>query len=125
MSAPTATAVSSSSKDIIFIQSESPPLPAGTYALTATQSIPNQTDSNLFNAAATFIVNPQRFTLAPHAIQSVFPPNLADGPFTGVLPHVVFRRRTLPWERSLNSAGDGGPWLAVLVLDDAMKPPPP
>jgi hypothetical protein len=120
---PTATA-----PKVTFLRHAMPPLQDATYVLTATQTIPGQ-NPGTFAAKATFVVNGERFTIRPTEIDSVFPPNLANGQFGGVLPHVVLNRRTLPWERGIaapESAGahPGAPWLAVLVCDEAAAPEP-
>lgn len=113
-------------KQVSFVQSDVPPLRTGTYALTVTETVPKQTPGS-FPAAATFVVQGERFTIAADEIVSVFPPALANGEFAGALPHVVFSRRTLPWERSLRNhdkAVAEYPWLAILVFDDATAPTP-
>jgi hypothetical protein len=115
-------------KQVVFIQNAIPPLRDGTYALSATQTIPGQ-DPGSFSAAATFVVSGERFTIAPTEVDSVFPPNLANGELDGVLAHVVLNRRTLPWERQIDTPGSGrsypdSSWLAVLVCDDATAPKP-
>lgn len=43
------------------------------------------------------------------------PPRNATGGFDDELPHVVLRRRTLPWERP---GVQGAPWLALLLFLD-------
>lgn len=113
-------------KEVVFIQNAIPPLRDGEYLLSATQEIPGQ-DPGTFTAAATFVVTGERFSIQPAEIDSVFPPNLANGEFDGVLAHVVFNRRTLPWERRINTPGSArsypdAPWLAVLACDDATAP---
>lgn len=113
-------------KQVIFIQNAIPPLRDGPYLLNATQTIAGQ-DPGTFVAKSTFIVQGERFTIRPTEIDSAFPPNLANGEFDGVLPHVVFTRRTLPWERTLDTPGSrntykNSPWLAILVCDDATAP---
>ena len=90
------------------------------------ETVPEQTPGT-FPAAATFVVQGERFTIAADEIVSVFPPALANGEFAGALPHVVFSRRTLPWERSLRNNDKTVaeyPWLAILVFDDATAPTP-
>jgi len=113
-------------KLVTFVQSDVPPLRDGTYTLTVQESVPKQTPQD-FPAAATFVVQGERFALAPGEIVSVFPPALANGEFAGAFAHVVLSRRTLPWERSLRD-GDQTlaeyPWLAILVFDDATAPTP-
>ena len=61
-----------------------------------------------------------RFSLDPGDIASRFPPKDVVGPFTNVLPHIVFSRTTLPWERSAQpgDAPDPAPWLAVIVVSE-------
>jgi hypothetical protein len=113
-------------KEVVFIQNAIPPLRDGEYLLSATQEIPGQ-DPGRFSAAATFVVTGERFSIQPAEIDSIFPPSLANGEFDGVLAHVVFNRRTLPWERRINTPGSSrsypdAPWLAVLVCDDASAP---
>lgn len=109
------------SKDILFIENAIPPLRDGTYLLSAIQTIKEQTPGS-FGAKATFVVSGERFAIAPAEIDSVFPPNLANGEFDGVFAHAVFNRRTLPWERRIDTPGSkahypDAPWLAVLVCD--------
>jgi hypothetical protein len=115
---------------VTFLRHAMPPLQDATYVLTATQTIPGQ-NPGTFPAKATFVVNGERFTIRPTEIDSVFPPNLANGGFGGVLPHVVFNRRTLPWERGIAAPESadphpGAPWLAVLICDEAaaLEPKP-
>lgn len=112
---------------ISFIQNATPPLQDATYLLAATQTIPGQ-DPGTFGAKATFVVSSERFTIAPGEIDSVFPPDHANGEFGGVLAHVVLSRCTLPWERRARTPGapddhPGAPWLAVIVCDAASAPP--
>lgn len=68
-----------------------------------------------------FSVLGPRFTLSPQAIHAEFPPQGNRGDYRRVLPHLVLRRSTLPWERSPDAAtttGDRAAWLALLVIDD-------
>jgi hypothetical protein len=115
-------------KDIVFIENDVPPLQVGSYHLTATQVVPNQTPGT-FTAQGTFVVQGERFSFSSDEIQSVFPPHLANGEFDGVMPHVVLNRRTLPWERALKDDDEtrtyaGFTWLAVLLFDDSASPTP-
>lgn len=120
------TTATTAQKSVIFIQSDVPPLRTGTYTLTASENVPDQTPQD-FAATATFVVQGERFTIAADEITGVFPPALANGEFAGAFAHVVLSRRTLPWERSLrndDAALAEYPWLAVLVFDDATAPAP-
>lgn len=101
-----------------------PPLPAGSYVTHLTQTIsapgasPEQETSH-------FEVTAPRFALTPDQILSTFPPNQAEGAFSARLPHIVLKRRTLPWERELDGKNARStlpreiPWLALVVLADS------
>lgn len=54
--------------------------------------------------------------VAPTEVLSCHPPRNATGAFDTELPHVVLRRRTLPWERA--GATGTPPWLALSVFAD-------
>lgn len=118
---------SSQQQQVVFIQNAIPPLRDGTYTLTATHEVPGQNPGS-FSATSTFIVQGERFSIAPTEIDTVFPPNLANGEFDGVLPHVVLTRCTLPWGRTIDTPGSSqhypiSPWLAVLVCNETDSPP--
>lgn len=71
-------------------------------------------------------VEGERFTINPAEIDSAFPPNSSLGHYDNVLPHVVLKRDTLPWERMIATSADMStetrlekvPWLALLVLNE-------
>jgi hypothetical protein len=116
------------SQQVTFIQNAKPPLVDGRYAVSVTQTIPGL-EPGTFSAEATFVVSGERLTIRPAEIDSVFPPSLANGEFGGALPHVVFSRCTLPWERAVTTPGSAvtypdAPWLAVLVCDEPDSPQP-
>ncbi len=115
-------------RQVVFIQNAIPPMRAGTYLLSARQSIPLSPEPANFPAGGTFVVAGERFTIQPAEIASVFPPALANGAFEGVFAHVIFNRRTLPWERQIDTPGSANhypdaPWLAVLTCDESEAPP--
>lgn len=106
----------SEDKQVIFIQYDIPPLRAGEYTVTVEQQV-NQQNDPLPPATAQFAVSGERFSFNPSELNASFPPDLATGEYSGVLPHMVFNRRTLPWERS-SGAAFVAPWLAVLLFND-------
>lgn len=108
-------------KTVTFIQYDIPNLKAGEYTVSATQSV-NQAAPNSFPATRSFAVAGNRFQLAGDDIVSTFPPNLANGEFDGVLPHVVLKRPTLPWQRIAVASEPGAPWLAVFLFEAASMP---
>lgn len=55
-------------------------------------------------------------------VYSVYPPENSVGDFTCCLPHVVFHRKTLPWEKQLKTTAGVDftelPYIALLVVSD-------
>ena len=105
-----------------------PQLAAGRYVLTATQTLQVETEDGgtaevqKLGSKAFFVQGP-RFALAPDEIYSRYPADGQSGPFHDTLPHVVFRRKALPWERSLDESRGSDqvpplPWMALLVLGE-------
>lgn len=119
--------VSVKAGQIQFIEACHPPLVAGGYKLSMTQVVQEAQESNApwnslpYEAELQFDVDAPRFTLDPADIHCVYPPVDQTGRFDNSLPHVVFTRRTLPWERTLDtkSPTPGSafpPWMAVLLV---------
>jgi hypothetical protein len=73
-----------------------------------------------------------RFQIPPDDVYSVHPAPGTPPGHAGTLPHIVFARTTLPWERRVDGASPVTtrpvePWLALIVLSDADfggAPPP-
>lgn len=110
-----------------------PPLMPGQYRLGVDTKVSSAGLAEKTLAAERhFDVVGPRFALKPDDIASVCPPRNGRGPFAGVLPQIVLRRRTLPWERrlatdaALQPPSDGRglagayptPWLALLLLQE-------
>jgi hypothetical protein len=108
-----------------------PRLTAGTYTLTAKQTLILETEppppgtSKEFELSdkKTFSVAAPRFSLDPDEIYSVYPPDGSSGGYASTVPHVVLRRKTLPWERKLSpgeppSGQPPAPWMALLLFDE-------
>lgn len=109
--------------EIRFHQWCEPPLEAGSYRLTATQTSSQleATDETAFTTELDFVVDAPRFALLPTDVYSVYPPKGQAGELGGHFPHIVLSRRTLPWERPLEpdhqrDENDTTPWLALLTL---------
>jgi hypothetical protein len=118
------TTLSTTNSTVTFIQYDEPPLKAGEYKLELKQQVSqleSTTSTPLLDPPPTtnvqFAVAGERFVFNPAEISSVFPEDLANGEFAGVLPQVVFSRRTLPWERAASQGRTDATWLAVLVFD--------
>jgi hypothetical protein len=110
-----------------------PKLTAGEYTLEATQSLAfEKGEPTNFVDQKTFWVRGPRFALAPDEIYSRYPADGHRGPYHKTVPHVVCRRKALPWERPLDPGGRlvptsdtaPEPWMALLLFDEAELPDP-
>jgi hypothetical protein len=107
---------------IQFHQWCKPPLEPRDYTVDVTHAVAELRDTPFTNQFKFSVAGP-RFSLDPSEIYCVYPPKGHIGDFANSLPHVVFTRRTLPWERSLvpgpRKPPDKLPWMALLVLGAA------
>jgi hypothetical protein len=121
--------VSIKTGQIQFAEACHPPLVAGGYKISLSQEIKESEgekvpwNSDPYTSELIFSVDAPRFTLNPGDMHSVYPPVNETGKFDNSLPHVVFSRRTLPWERTLDGkASELGkafpPWIALLLLEE-------
>lgn len=107
-----------------FLQWHRPAIAAGDYTIQVTQEIsaPGITEDNRFvGPEMSFSVRGERFALPPVEVHAVFPPRGSMGDHSKVLPHVVLRRSTLPWERRADpndKPDEAVPWLALLVFHE-------
>ncbi len=109
---------------IRFTEAALPPLPSGTYRLTAQQLVEGLKEMDeppAYNSVLPFQIQGPRFTLAPNDLQMVMPPANQTGSWENVLPNVVLRRPTLPWSRTLDGsvppAGEvSTPWVGIISV---------
>lgn len=109
--------------EVRFYQAALPPLPANAYRMRSVQTV-TATGVNpppTYESVQPFTVTGPRFGLAPSDVQSVYPPANQSGAYDNVLANIVLRRRTLPWERSIDGApapagGVSAPWMALLTV---------
>lgn len=120
-----------------IVQCFLPPMVAGSYQVTVDQDIlRNKKSVQKIKKAFSFGVDAARFTLNTSDIYSVYPPANRSGNYSGQLPHVIFSRRTLPWERTIDGkppvfqreetpqqkqtpqVSPPVPWMALLLFDD-------
>lgn len=113
-----------------------PALLADNYRIRASTEVRVDSDDVALGSETRYfdVVGP-RFALPPGEIAGVYPPRNGHGTYHETFPHVVFGRRTLPWERDLDpadilvgppAATPGGPdpltafrpWLALLLFEE-------
>jgi hypothetical protein len=108
---------------IEFFEACLPPLAIGDYVVKVDQTLEEIRPDEPFRTRLDFSVAGPRFALNPADVYAVYPPANQEGAFGNTLPHIVFTRRTLPWERTLDGSPpddkDTCPWLALLVVSDA------
>lgn len=106
---------------ISFLEWHKPSIEPGDYTIQVQQHIVADgiSDNAVFpTESMTFSVQGERFALPPTEVHAVFPPNASMGDHARVLPHVVLRRSTLPWERHADPDDKDVPWLALLVFHE-------
>jgi hypothetical protein len=109
---------------VTFIQNDLPALKSGIYKIVVSHSTnqpasttnPGDLRYDKFEETREFAVVGERFALGDDEVVSVFPPVLATGEYTGVLPHVILRSTTLPWQREAVTGRAGASWLALLTF---------
>jgi hypothetical protein len=106
-----------------IVQCFLPNLVAGEYIIDVTQEIKH--DGATKGAAHKQMkvgVDAARFTLGSDDVYSVYPPANTTGNYKYHLPHIVFNRRTLPWERTIDGNNPDSenpiPWMALLLVDE-------
>ncbi|WP_380280439.1 hypothetical protein [Kitasatospora purpeofusca] len=113
-----------------FVDFLVPELAAGTYTLTASQTLTKDgkdADEKKYLPTADAPVTQQvevrapRFGVQPDWVHGFYPPEGSTGLYSTVLPHVTLTRPTLPWERDIESTGvdkpeNRLPWMALLLF---------
>jgi hypothetical protein len=107
-----------------------PPLPAGDYRFTTGQDLSATGPHGALDPTALPVeklvthvrVTSPRYQLPPDQVLSTYPPANTEGAYGARLPQVVIKRRTLPWERTVDPEGESTvddvntPWLALVVI---------
>lgn len=119
--------MSTSTVKVQFIQHRQPPLDSGTYTVEVEQKVKtegsNKIPEQTFSKELTFYVDGHRFApLTPDVIYAVFPPAGNLGEYSNALPHIILKRGTLPWERTIKATDSELPWLALLLFQESEKP---
>lgn len=114
--------------EVKFYDHYKPKLPAGNYQVDVKQTIDGDglDAPKVFERRQKFEVAGPRFRLPEGEIHSVYPPPNVEAHYEGVIPQIVFRKRTLPWERSLDSKDENDdfpiPWMALVVFEEEELP---
>jgi hypothetical protein len=108
-----------------------PPLQPDSYKLAVQTDVRFDGHSHPLDDARYFEIVGPRFSLPASDVAGVFPPRNAQGPFEDALAQIVIKRRTLPWERTLDKTNLIGaptspglpaqypmPWLALLLFEE-------
>lgn len=115
------TGVNDVQQEMQFYDYCAPALVSGRYTIKTNQQV-TWTKTNVnesYEKSQDFEVEGPRFAIDGAVVYSVFPPPAATGYFEAVLPSMVFTRKTLPWERTINDQLPATPpvsWLALLVF---------
>jgi hypothetical protein len=109
--------------NLSFIDWHKPGLEPGDYRITVEQSVKadGRISSESFSVTRQFSVLGPRFNLDPQEVQNMFPPPGSLGEHSNVLPHIILKRSTLPWERQADPGSDREkvtPWLALLLFEE-------
>ncbi|MFO7567476.1 MAG: hypothetical protein R6X02_32835 [Enhygromyxa sp.] len=113
-----------------FFDNYVPPFDDGDYEITVSQTLVGSGEheaNQSFSSTQRFTVTGPRFAIDPADIHREFPAPNSQGSFAADLPHIVLRKRALPWERNVFGDTDDAtrtPWLALLVLqpDEILEP---
>lgn len=113
------------SSTVSFSEHHLPALEAGNYRMTVKQGVRVGGESqNSYQAVQSFTISGARYAIPPQQVVSSFPPPDSLGDHASVLPHVLLRRSTLPWERSGRETIERTtPWLALAVFTSDDPPP--
>jgi hypothetical protein len=96
-----------------------PPLSAGNYKVKTElliTEVDGGNDVKYENENLKFVVTAPRLSIEPSLIYGVYPSAGSSGAYHSSLPHIVFTRKTLPWERKIDSEANPKPWFALLLL---------
>lgn len=96
-----------------------PPLLDNSYYLDIETHVSKAYLDDKLETQVYFDVEGPRFQLAATEVAGVFPPRNGHGDFSNVIPHIVLKRRTLPWERALAAGAN----LPEVTPDNVLAPP--
>ena len=126
-------------KEITFVEHHLPSLKAGKYEFKFSQQIKIQDKvsaksfvaSEDFSAQRIIHILGEQYSFNPQLIYAIFPAEGSRGSFQNILPHIILKRSTLPWERETTAtypipeiknfqtdSKTKSPWLALLLFHE-------
>lgn len=97
-----------------------PALEAGSHFIHITQSLKDGSidinGSDTIESVQEFVVAAPQYTIDSSQVINRYPPAGTNGLYGEVLPHIVLKDPTLPWERDMQLKG--APWLALMVFQE-------
>lgn len=106
---------------ILLAESCLPAMKSGRHTLNVTQQVSGDeklNDAQLKSETFSFSCEAAGLTLGEGEVYSTYPPQDSFGLFENILPHMVLRRKTLPWERTMEADDQNCPWLALLLFSE-------
>ncbi len=114
--------------EIQFLDNFVPTLDPGQYTVTVAQALaldptasgtpPADFPPPGYSSSLTMTVGGAGLALQPSDIYSIYPPDKSEADYTQVLPHIVLRTRTVPWEVQLDTTSATVPWMALMIFAD-------
>lgn len=104
--------------NITFSSYNLPALDDGLYKITVEHTFQADSESTaptIPKQTKYFAVLGPRYSLDPKEISTQFPPPKTSGRYYNVLPHIMFKRAILPWERKLDATKPKTPWLTLVL----------
>jgi hypothetical protein len=104
-----------------FGDSSLPAIKEGTYSAIMTQNVKfDGADADSFSVQKSFKIAANNERLSDTDIFSVYPPENAQGNFSGTLPFIVFNNEQYPWIKEFSdTGGNRSPWLVLIVVSEA------
>jgi hypothetical protein len=104
-----------------FGDSSPPAIEEGTYTALMTQNVKfDKADADSFSVQKSFKITANNERMTDADIFSVYPPENAQGTFSGTLPFIVFNSEHYPWLKEFyDGVGNRAPWLALIVVSAA------
>ncbi len=109
-------------EEITFYSYWLPALAPGSYSVTVKPTLTAGETLLTKDVTETFHIGAPRYALTGSEAYSCYPAPGQIGRFHDTLPHIVFDRCTLPWERTIDGTDptvSHDPWLALILLTDA------